>query len=85
MTPAERSLRARMATHTGWAKTENRTERSRPGREAAFRKFEDQVDPDRKLPESERIKRAESARRAHMADIARKSVKSRKPKGSAAT
>ena len=78
MTPAQRSLRARIAAHTSWANTEDRTARSKPGLDAAWRKFEDQVDPARQLSETERFKRAESARRAHMSALAYKSVASRR-------
>lgn len=85
MTPAERGLRARSAAHQGWANTKDRTERSRPGREAARRRFEAIVDPDGVMTEANRMKAAESAYRAYMADNARKSVKSRKPKAAAET
>jgi hypothetical protein len=80
MTPAERSLRARAAAHQGWANTKDRKARARPGAEAARRRFEAIVDPDGAMSEADRMKAAESAYRAWMADNARKSVKARKPK-----
>jgi hypothetical protein len=40
-------------------------------------RFVDQVDPDRVLPEAERQRRAEAARRAHMAQLAFRSAKAR--------
>lgn len=80
MSPGERALRARMASHASWANTSDRARRSRPGQAAAFKRFEDMVDPDGSLSESERFKRAESLRRAHMAEIALKSAKSRRAK-----
>jgi hypothetical protein len=81
LTPGQRSLRARTAAHASWANTSNPAARTRPGAQAAFRRFEDQVDPDRTLPEDERYRRAKSAQRAHMSAIAQKSVKSRKAPG----
>jgi hypothetical protein len=48
-----------------------------PGRQAAFRRFLDEVDPDQKLAESERIRRAEDTRRSHMRRIQTLSVESR--------
>jgi hypothetical protein len=40
-----------------------------------MRKFEDQVDPERALPEDERNRRAEHALKAHMASLALKRSK----------
>lgn len=70
LTPAQRSLRARMASHASWANTTDPGARSRAGRDAAFRQFEDQVDPDRTLPADERLRRAKSAQRARMSQLA---------------
>jgi hypothetical protein len=70
MTPEERVLRARLAAHTRWANCEDRRAALAPAREGFERKFEDQVDPERKLSATERAKRAESARKAHMAKMA---------------
>lgn len=78
LTPGQRSLRARTASFTSWANTSDTTARTRPGAQAAFRKFEDQVDPNRTLPDDERFRRAKAAQRAHMSAIAQKSVKARK-------
>lgn len=80
LTPAQRTLRARIASHTSWAATEDRTGRTRNGRDAAWRKFEDQVDPGRLLSPEERYKRAKSAQSARMAAIAYKSVAARQAK-----
>jgi len=43
-----------------------------------YRKFEDQVDPDRKLTAKERAKRVESARKAHYTRMAFESAKARR-------
>jgi len=41
-----------------------------PARKAFDERFVDQVDPERKLPPSERARRAEAARRLHMTRLA---------------
>lgn len=45
-------------------------EYTKPARAAAYRRFEQQVDPDGILSADERSKRATAARRAHMQRIA---------------
>ena len=77
LTPSQRVIRAQIAAHTSWANTEDRTERTEPGRQAMRKKFEDQVDPDRKLPPAERAKRVENARKAFYQQLALKSAKAR--------
>lgn len=72
----QRRLRAQIAANTRWANTD-RTEATRPAREAFLKRFEDEVDPDRSLPEHEREDRARSAHRAHMQRLALQSSKSR--------
>lgn len=79
-TAAERSLRGRTAVLTSWANTEDWTARTAPGRAAFMRRFEDQVDPDRTLPDEERAKRADAAKRAHFARLARQSAAKRRQK-----
>lgn len=48
-----------------------------PARDAFMMRFEDQVDPNRELPEAERQRRADAALKAHMASIALKSSRTR--------
>ena len=50
------------------------------GREAAWQRFLDLADPDRSLPEHERIRRAQLLRRAHMARLALRSSRKRTAK-----
>jgi hypothetical protein len=78
LTPAERSLRARIAAHESWARTDDRTARTEPARKAALDRFERQVDPVGKLNPAERARRAEHAMRAHMTRIALKSAQARR-------
>jgi hypothetical protein len=76
MTPAERRLRGQAGAYAMHARHDVR-ETSKAGRDAAWERFVDQVDPDRTLPEGERYRRAEAARRSHMSSIALKSVQAR--------
>jgi hypothetical protein len=78
MTPAERSIRAKLGAHAQWAKTEDRTERTASARAGFYRRFENQVDPDGVLNPAERAKRAENARQAHMLRMALASAKARR-------
>jgi hypothetical protein len=78
LTPAERALRARIAVHTSWANTTDRSARTAPGRKAFRDRFEKQVDPDGVLSPAERARRAEQAMKAYMAQLAFKSAKARR-------
>ncbi len=77
LTPAQRALRARAAAHSSWDRTVDRTARTKAGREAFMRRFEDQVDPERELSDDERLRRAEQAKKAHFAQLALKSSRAR--------
>lgn len=83
LTPAERSLRARLAAHTLHSQVDP-TEHTAPARAAFLARFEDQVDPDRVLPEFERRRRAEHAKKAYFARLALKSAQARRRGGDAA-
>jgi hypothetical protein len=75
LTPAERTLRARLAAHAGHAQGKTNTE---PARKAFKERFLDEVDPDRVLPEAERLRRAEHAYKAHMARLSLKAAQARR-------
>lgn len=79
-TPAERSLRGRMAVHRSWANTADRSARTARGRSAFEARFERQVDPEGVLPAAELRRRAEAARRAYFAELALKSSQARRRK-----
>ena len=83
LTPAERSLRARLAAHTLHSKVDP-TEHTAPARAAFLERFEREVDPDGKLDPKERARRAEHARKAYFARLALKSAKARRKGGDAA-
>ncbi len=69
---------ARIAAHTSWAMTGNRTARTAPARAALLARFERQVDPDGLLQAHERARRAEHARKAYFGGLARKSAQARR-------
>lgn len=73
----------RIGAHRKWATTEDRSAATQAARDGLYRRFEDEVDPDRVLLPEERAKRVESARRAHYARIAMKSAASRRAKSEA--
>lgn len=80
MTPAQRSLRARVAAHTSWANTSDRAARTANARQASVARFEKLVDPDGTLPPEERRQRADSAMKAHFSRMAAASAASRRGK-----
>lgn len=81
LSPSERVLRSRLASHSSWARTTDRSARTAPARRAALERFERQVDPEGKLPDDLRIQMAESARKAYFTSLALKSAKARRAKG----
>jgi hypothetical protein len=72
-----KNIHARIAAEISWARTADRSARTRPARQAFLKRFERQVDPDGKLPLDERARRAEHALRAHMLQL-RKRPRSQK-------
>jgi hypothetical protein len=77
LTPAERSLRARLGAHALHASHDSR-ELTAPARAAFLKRFEDEVDPDRVLPELERKRRAAHARSAYFTRLSLASAKARR-------
>lgn len=75
---SERHLRASLAAHESWARTDDRTARTEPARRAFAEHFENLVDPDHKLDASERARRGENARKAHFQRMALKSAQARR-------
>ncbi len=53
-------------------------ETTQAARTAFLARFEDEVDPEHLLPEDERLRRAEAARRAHFSRLAYLSAKARR-------
>lgn len=83
LTPAQRTLHARLAAHTSWANTTDPLARTAPARAASNARFEREVDPDGVLPPDERARRADHARKAYFTRLALKSAQSRRRAGNA--
>ena len=77
LTPGERVMRARMAAYMLHSRYDPR-ETTKPARRAFDQRFLDQVDPDHRLPDGERHRRAEAARRAYFIRLAYLSARSRR-------
>jgi hypothetical protein len=77
MSPSERAMRARIAAFALHAKRDPR-ETTRAGREAFLTRFDHEVDPEGTLPEAERRRRAEAAKRAYFTALALRSARSRR-------
>jgi hypothetical protein len=71
--PEEMARRGRIGAHVLHSRHDSSDIAAR-AREGLAKKYLDQVDPDRRLPEAERLRRAEHARRAHLARAARLSA-----------
>ncbi len=80
MTPAERTLRAKIAAHKSWAATPNRAARTEAARKASYDRFEKIVDPEGVLPPHVRRQLADSERRAHFVKMALRSAQSKRAK-----
>jgi len=70
-------MRARMAAYTLHARYDPR-ETTKAARRAFNQRFIDQVDPEGRLPEAERHRRAEAARRAYFTRLAYLSARKRR-------
>jgi hypothetical protein len=79
LSPAERSLRARLAAYAMHARHDARRT-SANGRAAFLARFEREVDPDGRLDLEERARRAEQARRAYFARLSLAAAKARRGK-----
>jgi hypothetical protein len=77
LTPDQRILRARVAAFAMHSQGKTNTG---PATRGFDLRFENQVDPDRKLSVQERAKRAEQAKRAYMSSLALKSSVARSKK-----
>lgn len=74
---SQRSLRARMAAYRLHA-PRNPVETTAAARSAFLARFERQVDPDNRLSEAERRRRADAARKAHFIKLALRSAEVRR-------
>jgi hypothetical protein len=76
LTPAQRSLRSRLAAYSLQAQRDSK-ETTQAARAAFLNRFEREVDPDGSLPPAERARRAQAALRAHMTRLALASSRAR--------
>lgn len=76
-TAHEISLRARMAAYKLHASCDSR-EHTAPARRKFLERFLTEVDPDRTLPDAERRRRAECAKKAYFLELSRKSARARR-------
>ena len=77
LSPKERTLKARLAAHTLQSKVDP-TKHTEPARAAFMERFLDEVDPNRELPEAERQRRAEHAKKAYFYRMSLKSAAARR-------
>lgn len=77
MTPAERTMRARIAAYTLHSRRDAR-ETTAAARTAFLDRFERQVDPEGTLPEAERRRRAGAAKKAYFTKLALRSAQARR-------
>lgn len=80
MPDTARSLAAKIAANVRWSK-EDPTENAARARRGLDAKWLREVDPNNELPESERNRRAQCARLAHMQRMALASAKARRARG----
>src|SRR3712207_5984966 len=80
---AEMARRGRIGAHVLHSRHDSYAIAAR-AREGLSQKYLDEVDPNRTLPEAERLRRAEHARRAHLARAARLSALARTTRKEAA-
>lgn len=73
MTPEQRSLRAKLAAQTRWAKTRDRTAATAKSREAWAARWEQKADPNSELSPAERAAAGERLMKAHMTAMALRS------------
>ncbi|WP_205718522.1 hypothetical protein [Actinomadura sp. WMMA1423] len=84
LTPEQRRERAKQAVQASWERTEDPAARTKPARMAALQRFENEVDPDRTLPENVRSQRAQEAKRQYYSELGRRSAAARRARREAA-
>jgi hypothetical protein len=78
LTPTQRTLRARMGAHALHAQGKTNTDAARKASPQSLDYWAAKVDPDSALPEQERCRRAEHARKAYMTGLALASSQARR-------
>ena len=75
---ADRAMTARIAAHTRWGRTVDRSKATAPARSAWEAGFEREADPDGVLTPAERAKRVKNLKSAHFTRLARLSAEARR-------
>lgn len=73
-----KDINRRIAAEISWARTADRSARTRPARQAFLKRFETEVHPDGKLPPEERAQRANHALRAYMLQLRKRAIPPKK-------
>lgn len=76
--PAKRRAAAKVASNTRWAHEPDRRAATQAARDAQQRRFEDEVDPERRLEPEERARRVTNAKSAYYTRLAAKSAEARR-------
>lgn len=84
MTDNDRSLIARVAAHTRWAKEPDRNKATASARKGLEAKWAREVDPDGRMAPDELERRVANLRQAHMSRMALASARARRSKGRSA-
>lgn len=79
LTPGIASLRGKAGAHTMHSLHDSKQTTAK-ARATFMSRFEDEVDPERKLPEAERLRRVEHAKKAYYARLALISARKRSAK-----
>jgi len=78
MTPEQRALRARLASHTSWALTTDRRARAKPGSDALMARIAAQVDPQGLMAPGDREKAIKNAVSAYFSRLSMRSAQKRR-------
>lgn len=74
LTPEQRALRARIASHASWKQTTNRKARTKPGFQGLRARIAAEVDPQGLMSEADRAKAVENAVSEHFSRLALKAA-----------
>lgn len=80
LTPEQRSLRARIASHESWKQTTDRKARAQHGFDGLRARIAAEVDPEGRMSPADREKAIENGVKAHFSRLALKAAAKRKPK-----
>ncbi|MGH3167420.1 MAG: hypothetical protein ACRDN0_16205 [Trebonia sp.] len=69
-----KDINRRIAAEISWSRTQDRSARTRPARQAFLKRFETQVDPAGVLTPQERQIRADHAMRAYMLQLCKRRI-----------